>query len=59
MFMYVLGHVKELSFWIMVKNLKSLGSAHHGAVETNPAGNHEVVGSIPDLVWWVKDLALP
>ena len=25
---------------------------------TNPTGNHEVVGSIPALAQWVKDLAL-
>ena len=25
----------------------------------NPTRNHEVVGSIPVLVQWVKDLALP
>ena len=25
---------------------------------TNPTGNHEVAGLIPDLAQWVKDLAL-
>ena len=26
---------------------------------TNPTRNHEVVGSIPSLAQWVKDLVLP
>ena len=29
-------------------------SSHHGTAETNPARNHEVVGSIPCLTQWVK-----
>ena len=31
----------------------------HGAAETNWTRNHEVVGLIPGLSQWVKDLALP
>ena len=33
-------------------------SSHHGTMETNPTvRNHEVVGLIPGLSQWVKDLA--
>ena len=31
----------------------------HGTTETNLPRNHEVVGLIPGLTPWVKDLALP
>jgi len=31
------------------------GSSRHGTAETNLTRNHEVAGSIPGLIWWVKD----
>ena len=34
-------------------------SSHCGAVETNLTRDHEVTGSIPGLVQWVKEPALP
>ena len=36
--------------------LKRENSFGCGSVETNLTSNHEVVGSIPDLAQWVKDL---
>ena len=33
-----------------------LGSSCRGAAEINPTRNHGVVGSIPGLAQWVKDL---
>ena len=41
----------------MLKTELSLLSSHRGAAEMNPTGNHEVVGSIPGLTQWVKNLA--
>ena len=33
-------------------------SSHCGTVEMSPTRNHEVAGSIPALIQWVKGLAL-
>ena len=38
--------------------IKIRWSSHHGAAETNLTRNHEVVGLIPALTQWVKDLAI-
>ena len=45
--------------WVIRKmKIKNTWSSCCGAAETNPTRNHEVVGSIPGLPQWVKDLAL-
>ena len=42
-----------------IKNSVSMGVPIVAQWLTNPTRNHEVVGSIPGLDHWVKDLALP
>ena len=57
--------LKIYRFWPNVQNLGSgsktfLGRRSRcGEVGTNPTRKFEVVGSIPGLDQWVKDLALP
>ena len=41
------------------KEIKKTGVPVVAQWSTNPSMNHEVVGSIPGLAQWVKDLALP
>ena len=41
--------IKSVYYW----------SSCHGTVETNATRSHEVVGSIPSLIQWVKDPVLP
>ena len=36
-----------------------MGSSCRGTAEMNLSRDHKVMGSIPDLAQWVKDLALP
>ena len=43
----------------VVKKNGTNRSSHSGAVEGDLTGNHEVVGLIPGLAQWVKDLVLP
>ena len=38
--------------------IQKIRSSRRGAAETNPIRNHEVTGSIPGLIQWVKDLVL-
>ena len=41
-----------------VTKTQATGVPIHGAVETNLTRNHEIAGSIPVLIQWIKDLAL-
>ena len=43
----------------LLKNQDKLGVTALPQWLTNPARNHEVVGSIPGLAQWVKDPMLP
>ena len=43
-------------FFFLKKN--TTGSSHCGSAVTNPTGIHEVVGSLPGLAQWIKDLVL-
>ena len=51
--------IKEFSINYIVQKVVKIGSSCCGSVEMDLTRNHEVVGSIPGLVQWVKDLALP
>ena len=49
----------RLSYRKLLGLKRARQSSRHGAVETNPTGNHEAAGAIPGLVQWVEDLVLP
>ena len=47
-----------LSLFLYVQLKIFLQISHHGATGMNLTRNHEVVGLIPGLAPWVRDLAL-
>ena len=54
----VISLVLKIILLLKVK-FNSERSSHCGTAEMNLTRNHELVGSIPGLAQWVKDLALP
>ena len=52
------NNIIQNNFPFKDKKKKSRSSCH-GTVEMNLSGKHEVLGLIPGLAQWVKDLASP
>ena len=44
---------------ILFDEIFEMWSSCGGTAETDPTRNHEVVGLLPGLTQWIKDLALP
>ena len=56
----ILSAIKVFSlFPLLLLKRTIIWSPLHGIAEKNLTRNHEVLGWIPDLTQWVKDLALP
>ena len=49
---------KRINMKMLKKKKKDFRSFHHGSAEMNVTRKHEVVGSIPGLTQWVRDLVL-
>ena len=63
---YALNFIKRnienlylMGIQVLFLKLSYLRDFSHGAVETNPTRNHELVGLIPGLTQWVEDLGSP
>ena len=55
-YLMIKGSIQEED--IAIVNVYAPRSSCCGEAETNPNRNHEVVGLVPGLAQWVKDLAL-
>ena len=58
-YLFYYCHLNEWNGYLIVFLKYFYRTSLCGAAEMNPTRNHDVTGSIPGLIQWVKDLAWP
>ena len=56
---HIFEQISKTKLWLMVSLKRFFRSSRHGTAETNLTRKHKVVGLMPGLAQWVKDLGLP